>query len=146
LVKPLFPGLFPAAKPRQVQAIERAINAAEAVAREAPQRAPDKVVIRLHAAFTAGAKLAESLRKQNPAASAVALAAAQAARAAEYACCDTRKRDAEWAARSAAAAAAVDPSGALVGEIHEGWQRLLAAAQAEGWTKHSPVPESFFKG
>jgi hypothetical protein len=75
----------------------------------------------------------------------VALAAAHTAAAAEYACCDIRKRDAEFAARAAEAAAEADPSSEARARIVDAWQKLLAAAEAEGWKKHTPVPDHFLQ-
>src|SRR5262249_52798971 len=115
------------------------------VAREAPAWAPDKVVIRLHAAFAATRKLAGAVRGRHPGAAAVARAAACAAEAAEYACCDARTRDAARAAEAARAAHAAAPSREAAARLREGWQRLSAAARTEGWTKQTPVPELFFR-
>jgi hypothetical protein len=144
-VQPFLRAALPTATTRQIQAVERALTLAEAVAREAPEWAPDKVVIRLHAAFKAADKLAKAVEEQDPIASAIALAAANAAQAAEYACCASRKRDATGAAEAARAAYAAVPTEAMRAELFESWQSLLAAAQAEGWTNRTAVPARFFK-
>jgi hypothetical protein len=143
-VQPLFKAHLPSATARQIATIERAISLAEEVARQAPAWASDAVVIRLHAAFQAADKLARSLRRQNPGAGAIALAAAKTAEAAEYACCQGRTKDATAAAQAAKAACEADPSESLRTEICKSWNDLHAAAQAEKWTKETPIPARFF--
>jgi hypothetical protein len=118
-VQPLLDRQLPAATSRQLQTIERAIRLAEAVAQQAPEWAPDKVVIRLHAAAIAAMKLAKAVRKHSASASAIAVAAARTAEAAEYACCAVRTRDATGAAAAARAAYDAAPSASLGAEIWE---------------------------
>jgi hypothetical protein len=130
---------------RQLQAVERALTLAEAVAREAPEWAPEKVVIRLHAAFKAADKLAKAVEMQDPIASAIALSAAKTAQAAESACCASRTRDATRAAEAASAAYTAAPSEAMCAELFGSWQALQAAAQAEDWTNQTAVPARFFE-
>lgn len=141
-VQPLLVVHLPDAGVRAVQAVERAIHLAGNVAIEAPVWAPDKVVIRLHAAFVATSKFARSVKQRSPLASAVSMAAAQAAASAESACCQGRVKDATAGAKAAAAAVVADPS--CLESVCRYWQEFLTIARAEGWTNESPVPEHFF--
>jgi hypothetical protein len=141
-VQPLLRQHLPTAGVRQVEAVERAIRLAEEVARQAPAMAPDKVVIRLRAALIATSKMAKSLKERSPQAAAIAAAAGKAAEAAEWACCQAPVKDASSAAAAASAAVAADP--AALGAVYQGWEELRTAAQAEGWTHESPIPDRFF--
>jgi hypothetical protein len=141
--QPLLRRGLPAAGARQVQAVERAISRAEAVAREAPARATDKMVIQLHAAFSAASRAAQAVKAQSPAASAVLLAAAEAARAAEWACCRAPVADSKSAAACAAASYAADPTEGALAALYGAWQELLGASQAAGWDDASPIPARF---
>jgi len=139
LVQPLLIVHLPNAGARHVEAVERAIRLAEDAASEAPERAPDKVVIQLHAASVACSKASKSVRKQSPPASAVLTAAAQAAAAAESACCQGRVKDATAGAEAATAAIAADP--ALLQSLCQYFSELQDAARAEGWTDKSAIPK-----
>jgi hypothetical protein len=141
-VQPLLQQHLPNAGVRQVEAIDRAIRLAEEVAREAPEWAPDKVVIRLHAAVIATAKMAKKVQKQSPEAAAIAIAASKAAATAEWACCQARTKDA--ASGAAGAAAAVAASATTLEAVYRSWEELRETAAAEGWTNDSPVPDRFF--
>jgi hypothetical protein len=134
---------LPALTPRQLETVDRAIGFAQAVAQEAPEWAPDKVVIRLHSSFNAAAKLAKAIRKQNPVASAVAWAAAKTAESAEFACCDARTRD---AARAADAARLACEAGApkTLQNIVANLRELIANSREQGWNDQSPIPPRLF--
>jgi len=132
---------LPAASTRQVEAVERALRLARDAAAEGPAWAPDRVVIRLHAAFLAATKLSKAVEKQCPPAAAVLKAAAQAAASAESACCQGRVKDAAAGAEAAAAAVAADPS--CLESVCRYWRELRDAARAEGWTKESPAPARY---
>jgi hypothetical protein len=146
-VQPLLRTALPDAGVRQVEAVERAIRLAEEVARQAPRWAPDRVVIRQHAAFLAAEKMAGKLVATNPVAAAVARVAAHAARTAEKATYGGNSfaddPETSAAAGSAAAAAlAADPAG--LEAIYRNWRELADAAEAEGWTCETAVPARFF--
>lgn len=141
LVQPLLVVHLPAAGARKVEAVERAIRLAGDVAAEAPAWAPDKVVVRLHAAFVAATKSSRSVKKQCPPASAVFTAAAQAAASAESACCQGRVKDAAAGAEAATAAVAADPS--CLESVCQYWRELRDAARTEGWTDESAIPRRF---
>jgi hypothetical protein len=96
----------------------------------------------LHAALIATSKMAKSVKKQSAEASAIAVTASKAAGAAEWACCHARSKDAANAAAAATAAVAANP--AALEAVYRGWEDLMRAAQAEGWTQESPVPARFF--
>ena len=133
------------AAPRQLEPVERAIALAEEVARQAPEYAPDKVVIRLHEAFTAAKKLATAMAKTNPSGSKIAFAAAKTAEAAEYACCAAKMRDSTRAAEAVQAAYEAAPCESLAAAIVLSWKKLIAAATEQEWTNESPIPERFFR-
>ncbi len=141
MVQPLLVVYLPDAPGDQVEAVERANRLAESVASEAPQWAPDKVVIQLHAAFVAATKASKSVKKECPPACAIFTAAAQAAAAAESACCQGRVKDATAGAEAAAAAIAADPS--LLKSVCQCLSELRDAARVEGWTDASAIPKRF---
>lgn len=148
-VQPLLSGELPDVGVRAVQAVERAIRLAEEVAERAAPYEPDRTIIRLHAAFVACEKLAARVLAESDIAAAVARTAAAVAKAAEGATCgfgpakDDRAA-ANGAAEACAAALTADPKGLTA--VRKDWKLLAAAARANGWTRTTPVPVTFFGG
>jgi hypothetical protein len=122
LVQPLLAVHLPTAGPRLEKTLDDALRLAGDVAAEQPVWAPDRTVIRLHAALLALTKHAKRVRKESPIAAAVLTAAAQAAASAEEACCQARFKDATLAAAAATAALAADP--AALKPIRQAWREL----------------------
>src|SRR5438128_731878 len=129
LVQPLLQQRLRGRSIRKLQAAERALTRAEAVARQAPPWASDGVVIKLHAAFSSASNLAKAMMKENAPASAVLMAAAMAAAAAEYACCQ-RRVTAAYAALAAKAAFQAQPTEVMLEAIYDSCQELVVMAKA----------------